>query len=159
MRLEHGGRTRARISVNAPLVAKRYEGGTAPLDARLQALRRLAAAGYPVGLTIAPIMPLEDWNAGYQALLDRVAVALDRLDADLTVECITHRFTNTSRGVLQSWYPASTLEMDDDLRAQKRTKFGGVKHVYPKPVMAALKGFFERALAATLPNARLLYWT
>jgi spore photoproduct lyase len=159
VRLDHGGHTRVRLSVNAPLVAKRYEGGTAPLDARLHALRRLALAGFPVGLTIAPIMPLEDWRAGYQELLDRVATALDGTDPDLTVECITHRFTETSRAVLQDWYPASTLEMDDDLRALKRTKFGGTKHVYPKPVMAELKGFIETALATTLPEARLLYWT
>ena len=159
VRLDHRGRTRARISVNAPLVARRYEGGTASLDARLGALRRLALAGYPVGLTIAPIMALEDWRAGYQELLERVAAALEDTGADLTVECITHRFTDTSRDVLQRWYPASTLEMDDDLRALKRTKFGGTKHVYPKPVMTELKGFFGEALAATLPDARLLYWT
>ncbi len=157
--LEHRGRTRARFSVNAPLVAKRYEGGTAPLGARLTALRRMAEAGYPVGLTIAPIMPLEDWRAGYGELLDAVAAALDGLDADLTVECITHRFTDTSRGILQGWYPASTLEMDEDLRTLKRTKFGGRKHVYPKPVMTELRGWFEAALAERLPAASLLYWT
>ncbi len=158
-RLDHRGRTRVRFSVNAPLVIKRYEGGTAPLRARLAALRRMALAGYPVGLTIAPIMPLEDWRAGYGELLDGVAAALAGVDADLTVECITHRYTETSRGILNGWYPASSLEMDDDVRALKRTKFGGRKHVYPLAVMRELRGWFDDQLAERLPGARMLYWT
>ncbi len=158
-RLHHRGRTRARFSVNAPLVARRYEAGTALLTARLGALRRMALAGYPVGLTIAPIMPLDDWRAGYGELLDDVAAALRDTGADLTVECITHRYTETSRQVLEGWYPASTLEMDDDVRALKRTRFGGRKHVYPAPVMRELREWFADALAERLPAGRLLYWT
>ena len=56
--LPHGGRTRIRVSVNAQGVAGRFEGGTDPVAARLAGLGRLARAGYPVGLTIAPIMPV-----------------------------------------------------------------------------------------------------
>src|SRR5829696_7418693 len=51
--LNHGGRTRVRFSVNAEPAARRFEGGTASLAARLQAMRRAALAGYPIGLTIA----------------------------------------------------------------------------------------------------------
>src|SRR3712207_4647336 len=43
--LPHGRRTRMRVSVNADEVAGRFEGGTAPVTARLLALRRLGFAG------------------------------------------------------------------------------------------------------------------
>jgi spore photoproduct lyase len=56
--LDHRGRTRMRASINPPGFA-RFEGGTAPVAARLRALRRMADAGYPVGLTIAPIIAAE----------------------------------------------------------------------------------------------------
>lgn len=56
--LPHRGRTRVRVSVNAAEVARRFEGGTARLPQRIAALRALAHAGYRVGLTIAPIMPV-----------------------------------------------------------------------------------------------------
>ena len=59
--LPHGRRTRIRFSVNAGAVAARFEGGTAGLPERLAALRKVALAGYPVGLTIAPVMPVEAW--------------------------------------------------------------------------------------------------
>ena len=156
--LPHRGRTRLRFSVNAEFVARRFEGATSPVAGRLAALGAVAAAGYPVGLTIAPIMPVEDWRAQYGQLLDDVAAVLPA-GADLTVECITHRFTPRSKATLTDWYPRTKLEMDEDLRVQKRGKFGAVKHVYPRPVMSELRGWFTDAIAARLPGARLLYWT
>jgi spore photoproduct lyase len=80
-------------------------------------------------------------------------------DLDLTVELITHRFTPGSKAVLDSWYPGSALEMDPAARAEKRTKFGSTKHVYPPETMKALRAFFEREIADRLPAARILYWT
>jgi spore photoproduct lyase len=159
-KLAHGGRTRARFSVNAAFVSKRFEGGTAPVEDRLRALRTMAGAGYPVGLTIAPIMPAEGWREGYGDLLDRVAAATDGVAGlDLTVELITHRFTASSKKVLTGWYPKTKLEMDEELRALKRTKFGGEKFVYPRPVMKELQAFFGEQIDARLPSARVLYFT
>jgi spore photoproduct lyase len=158
--LPHGGRTRARFSVNAAFVSRRFEGGTAPVAGRLRALRTMALAGYPVGLTIAPIMPAEGWREGYGELLEHVAAALDGVDGlDLTVELITHRFTASSKSVLTGWYPKTKLEMDEEARALKRTKFGGEKFVYPRPVMKELQAFFAAEIEARLPGARLLYFT
>ena len=158
--LPHGRRTRVRMSVNADEPARRFEGGTARVPQRLGALRRLADDGYRVGLTIAPIMPVPGWREQYGDLLDAAAEALSgAADTDLTVECITHRFTPGSKKVLEGWYPRTRLEMDEDLRTQKRNKFGGVKHVYPREVMAELRGWFTEQLEVRLPAARLLYWT
>ena len=157
--LPHGGRTRCRASVNAAPVSRRLEGGTSPVAARLAALRRLALeGGYPVGLVIAPIMPVENWEAEYGALLGQAAEALAGA-ADVTVELITHRFTPGSKEVLQGWYPNTTLDLDEANRARKFNKYGGVKYVYPRDTMGALRGFFEREIAARLPQARILYWT
>jgi spore photoproduct lyase len=149
-----------RFSVNATPVTTRMEGGTAKLEERIAALGTLARSGYPVGLTIAPIMPVPDWRSEYGRLLDLVAVAVDGIpDLDLTAELITHRFTPGSKEVLLGWYPRTQLDMDESTRRQKRNKFGGVKHVYPKDVMAELRGWFESALADRLPQCRVLYWT
>ncbi|MEH3145912.1 MAG: radical SAM protein [Methylobacterium frigidaeris] len=157
--LPHNRRTRIRISVNAAPLA-RFEGGTAALPARFAAARRMALAGYRVGLTVAPIMPVEGWEDAYGALLDRAAGALGDLPgADLTVELITHRFTPGSKAVLTGWYPGSGLEMDEASRSQKRTKFGSLKYVYTAGTMRAMRRFFEAELPRRLPHARILYWT
>ena len=157
--IAHGGRTRCRASVNVPAVSRGLEGGTAPVAGRLAGLRRLATeAGYPVGLVVAPIMPVEGWEEQYGTLIDQAAEALHGAH-DVTVELITHRFTPGSKEVLKGWYPKTTLDLDEEKRSRKFNKFGGVKYVYPRDIMGALRGFFERQLAAKLPQARILYWT
>ena len=157
--LPHGRRTRVRMSVNAaPLI--RFEGGTSPLAARLDALGRLARDGYRVGLTVAPIQPVEGWRQAYADLFAGAAEALaDVPDLDLTAELITHRFTEKSKAVLQGWYPGSDLDLDEARRSRKLTKFGGTKFVYPAPLMREMRAALTTMLAEHLPAARVLYWT
>jgi len=157
--LAHNRRTRIRFSVNAA-AAERHEGGAPRMAARLAALRAVAEAGYPVGLTVAPIMRLPEWAAAYDRLFADVATALDGVpDVDLTAELITHRFTPKSKEVLAGWYPGSPLEMDEAQRSRKMTKFGSVKWVFPKEQMTEMRAILEASLASRLPMARLLYWT
>ena len=157
--LAHHGRTRMRASLNPPQYA-RFEGGTDPVAARIAGLRRMALAGYPVGLTIAPIIAAAGWREAYGALIGDVAAALaDAPALDLTVELITHRFTPGSKAVLDSWYPGSALDMRPAGRVEKRNKFGGVKFVYDRETMKDLRAFFEGEITTHLPAARILYWT
>ena len=156
--LAHRVRTRVRFSVNAA-GAERHEGGAPRMAARLVALRAMAEAGYPVGLTVAPILRLPGWAEAYDRLFADVADALAGLSVDLTAELITHRFTPKSKGVLAGWYPGSALEMDESVRTQKRTKFGSVKYVFPKEEMVAMRASLEASLVRRLPGARVLYWT
>ena len=158
--LDHRGRTRARFSINAAGVARDFEGGTARVDQRLRALRAMALAGYPVGITIAPIMPVPAWQEEYSTLLRSVARAIEGIEKiDMTAELITHRFTPGSKEVLLSWYPRTTLDLREDTRAQKRTKFGGFKYVFPRDAMGEMRNFFTSTIAACLPRVRILYWT
>jgi spore photoproduct lyase len=162
--LPHNGHTRCRFSVNATPISGRFEGGTATVPSRLMALRKLAlprargGGGYPVGLVIAPIMPIDDWQMHYGQLFDQINEALD-FDCDLTFELISHRFTPGSKEVLQSWYPHSKLDMDEEKRTTKRNKFGGTKYVYDSDKMKKLRQFFESEIQRRFRNAKVLYWT
>ncbi|MBD1920991.1 radical SAM protein [Microcoleus sp. FACHB-831] len=162
--LPHNNGTRCRISVNAAPISGRFEGGTASVTSRLQALRKLAlppkegGGGYPVGIVIAPIMPIEEWELHYSQLFDAISAALD-FDCDLTFELISHRFTPGSKEVLTQWYPHSKLDMDEENRSVKRNKFGGIKYVYDADTMKALRRFFEGEIAKRFPNGKILYWT
>jgi spore photoproduct lyase len=159
LNLSHQRHTRIRFSVNAqPMV--RFEGGTAPVAARLRAMRQVALAGYRVGLTLAPIMPVQGWRDAYSALLREVGQQLaDIPDLDVTVELITHRFTPGSKSVLNDWYPGSDLEMNEATRARKTTKFNSVKYVYMPAVMREMRALFDKAVSERLTVARILYWT
>ena len=157
--LPHQRRVRVRMSVNAaPLI--RFEGGTSPLADRIAALGRLARNGYRVGLTVAPIQPIDGWREAYATLFAQVAAELRGVaELDLTVEMITHRFTPKSKAVLQAWYPGTVLDLDEQNRSRKLTKFGSTKFVYPAPLMREMRDTLSATLAEQLPSARLLYWT
>jgi spore photoproduct lyase len=156
--LPHNRHTRCRVSVNADPVSHTMEGGTATVAQRLQALRKLAAHGYPVGIVIAPIMAIADWQQHYANLFQLITQTLD-LDCDLTFELITHRFTPKSKEVLETWYPKSKLDLELENRTQKRNKFGGVKYVYHKDTMIELQEFIEAQIKTNFPQAKILYWT
>lgn len=158
--LPHHGRTRMRFSLGPEAVTGRFESGTARVAGRIAALGVLARRGWPVGVTIAPIMPVLGWREGYTALIDRIADELSGApDLDLTAECITHRFTPGSKETLETWHPRTKIEMDPAERVTKRGKYGSVKHVYPRDTMAELRRHITGELADRLPGARLLYWT
>lgn len=152
----HNGRTRARISINAPEVAKRLEGGVPNIRQRIAALHKLAqprnegGGEYPVGVVLAPIIAVEAWEEHYTGLLNEIEVALKEAN-DVTFELITHRFTEGSRNILQEWYPATSLDMTEMNRSKKFNKFGGIKYVYNRDVMRELKSFFYTEIKRRLP--------
>ena len=161
--LDHARATRCRFSLNADAATGKMEGGTASATNRLKAAARLASDGYPIGLVIAPIMPLDDqggerWRHEYGRLMDQITQHLGHVD-DLNIELITHRFTPKSRDVLLSWYPKTKLDLSETNRQIKRNKFGGTKYVYHKTTMSQMKTWFEQTIADQLPRARILYWT
>jgi spore photoproduct lyase len=152
------------MSLNAGPIARRLEGGTASVNKRLEALRRLAlpkaegGGNYPVGIVLAPIMPIPDWEIHYSQLLGQIEQSLD-FSCDLTFELISHRFTPGSKDVLLEWYPNTSLDMDESKRAMKFNKFGSTKYVYVPQLMKTLRQFFEQEIARRFPQARVLYWT
>ena len=162
--LDHHSHTRARISLNAPEIARLLEGGVLEIAARIAALRQLAlpkeqgGGNYPVGIVLAPIIPIDNWQQAYGHLLDTICSAID-FAPDVTFELITHRFTEGSREVLTGWYPNSSLDMTSEGRSKKLNKFGGTKYVFERGTMSALKDFFYREIAAKFPKAHILYWT
>ncbi len=164
LNLEHNGRSRWRISLNAHSVSRRLEGGTASISARIKALRKLAlpresgGGNYRIGVVLAPIMPIPNWQEEYSLLLDELQQNLD-FSTDLTFELITHRFTPGSREVLLEWYPNTSLEMEESSRVVKRNKFGGTKYVYIKEIMNNMKEFFYREINKRFFKAPILYWT
>lgn len=162
--LNHNGKTRFRCSLNADIVSRKLEGGTPGVQSRLLALRKMAlpkqlgGGGYPIGIVLAPIIPVQDWESHYQNLFSDIQSQLD-FDTDLTFELITHRFTEGSRNILQEWYPNTSLDFGEENRAIKRNKFGGQKYVFVKELMTQLKAFFFTEISKRFPKAKILYWT
>jgi spore photoproduct lyase len=60
-------------SLNTPTIIEHEEHGTASLDKRLQAARKMADAGYVVGFHFHPMVHYQNWAEDYQAVVEKLA--------------------------------------------------------------------------------------
>lgn len=68
--LEHGGHTILSWSLNPPEVCRIFEANTPPVESRIEAIRRCAAAGYPVRAVVMPVIPVPDWDLVYSSFIE-----------------------------------------------------------------------------------------
>ena len=158
---QHNGKTSFRFSINSRYVIKNFEPGTSSFDERLEAARKVAAAGYNLGFIVAPIYMHEDWEEGYAELFERLKDSLgDELSKEkISFELIQHRFTKPAKKVIQARYPKTKLEMDETKRKYKWGKYGIGKYVYPDDEANALKTHIQNSIHENFPNAEIQYFT
>ncbi|NPV69407.1 MAG: spore photoproduct lyase [Firmicutes bacterium] len=158
LRLDHKGRTRFRFSVNAEPVIERYEAGTPRLDARLHAAGLVAAAGYPVGFLIAPVVVYDGWEDQYRDLLASLRDSMPaRAAGALTFEIISHRFTPRAKSLISRRHPHTALPLDENERRVKMGQFGYVKYVYPDELLRRIDDLFRLEIGRLFPGARVDY--
>jgi spore photoproduct lyase len=159
--LEHNGHTKIRFSINAPHVVRQFEQHTASLEERIEAARKVADAGYPLGIIVAPIMRYDDWHAGYTEALQKLEDGLGpHAQRGVTFELIQHRFTPKAKRVQLAAYPATKLPLNEEERQLKPGKFPGAgKYVYPKEEAGEMESFMEMLIREMFPAATIEYFT
>lgn len=155
--IEHRGHTTIRFSVNTPEIIKTFEHGTAPLALRLEAARKAARAGYPVGFMIAPIiLEAEGGLEAYRQLLTRIRTEFGE-GRQLSFELITHRFTARAVKRMREVFPHTTLPLGKENRRFKYGQFGYGKYVYTPELMTQLRDFLVNQTRTLFPNAEINY--
>jgi spore photoproduct lyase len=74
--LDHRGHTILSWSLNPPEVVRQFEANTPPVAARMEAMERCAAAGYPARAVIMPLIPVADWRGVYERFVDGLLAAV-----------------------------------------------------------------------------------
>lgn len=161
LHLNHRGHTKIRFSINSPQVIRMFEQHTASLEERIEAARKVADAGYPLGIIVAPIIRHEDWLQGYTEALDMLREGLGpHAEGAVTFELIQHRFTPKSKRVILAAYPKTRLPMEESERVLKPGKFPGAgKYVYPKEEAGEIEAFMEMAIREKFPSSTIEYFT
>ena len=67
--LKHNGKVTIRVSMNPEEIINKVEFGTSRLKGRIEAINKLADAGYPIGILIAPVILVENWKKLYSNLI------------------------------------------------------------------------------------------
>jgi len=70
--LDHQRHTILSWSVNPPEACEIFEENVPNMEKRLEAMRRVASAGYPVRAVMMPIIPIEGWKDIYTAFTKRL---------------------------------------------------------------------------------------
>lgn len=65
------------FSFNPEEIIRKYEKGTAPLAARISAVKTLISRGYKVGLRFLPLLPVANYENLYRELLRNLRAEID----------------------------------------------------------------------------------
>ncbi len=146
--LNHRGRTIMRMSVNPQEVIRRAEFGTSPLPARIRAINEMCAAGYRVGVLIAPVMLTEHWKEEYARLVQQLEAELSaEAKRQLTIEIIFMTYSYVHRAINREAFP-NAAELYDENRMTGR---GRGKYCYQNelrlPGEAYLRGLIDKNLS------------
>lgn len=138
--LEHRGKTIFRMSVNPEFIIGHVELGTSPLDRRIAALNSMARAGYPVGLLIAPVILLPDWEKMYGNLIDRLSQELSpQVKQNGFIEIILMTYSFVQNAINTDAFPNAVSVFDKNLMTGR----GRGKYCYKSEVRAAAEEFLR----------------
>lgn len=125
LNLEHKGRTTIRMSVNPQDIINKVEFGTSSLINRIKALNRLKEAGYKVGILVAPVILLENWEALYKELLNTLSDTLSqKVKNEVFFEVIFMTYSYVHRMINAEAFPnAIDLYNKDIMTGRGRGKY------------------------------------
>ena len=158
LNLDHNNKTEIRFTINTDKVIGDYENRTASKALRLEAAKKVAEAGYPLGFIIAPVFLYDGWKEDYRELLINLKDVLPpNLPHELTFEVISHRFTPRAKNIITEVFPDNTLPMNEEERQYKYGQFGYGKYVYPKESLNEMKEFFTKEIGEIFEDGIIKY--
>lgn len=95
-----------RMSVNPEKIINLVEFGTSRLNARIRAINKLKEAGYKVGILIAPVIFVENWQNLYLELIQKLSDELiDEVKKDLFFEIIFMTYSFVHKAINSEAFP------------------------------------------------------
>jgi spore photoproduct lyase len=152
--LNHGGRTIMRMSVNPQTIIQSVEFGTSKLENRINALNQMCDAGYRVGLLIAPVVLVDDWEIQYEKLIEQLADELsEKARQELFIEIIFMTYSYVHRAINNDAFP-NAIELYDKSMMTGR---GRGKYCYRNDIREQAELILREKLSQKLGNIPIIY--
>ncbi len=133
LHLEHQNRIIPRVSVNPKSIIQKIELGTSNLDQRIEAINKLASAGYPVGILVAPIIFVENWKKLYKDLIVYLSKKLsDEAKEKIFFEVIFMTYSFVHNAINTEAFPNSPVLFSKELMTGR----GKGKYTYKNELKA-----------------------
>ena len=124
------------------------------LNGRIEAINKLKAAGYEVGILIAPVIFVENWKELYLELIQRLQKSLSKevkKDAFFEIIFMTYSYVHTK--INEEAFPNAINLYDKNLMTGR----GKGKYWYKEEIREEGKKFFIENLNKYFPNNKILY--
>lgn len=143
-----------RMSVNPQEIINMVEFGTSRLSERINALNKLSDSGYKVGILIAPIILVKDWEKLYENLFFYLAENLnENAKKNVFFEMIFMTYSYVHRMINAEMFPNAIDLFDKDLITGR----GRGKYVYKQDIKNTATDFLLEKLKHFFPKNKILY--
>ena len=152
--LNHNGKVIVRMSLNPEEIINRVEFGTSRLINRIEAINKLVEAGYAVGILIAPIILVENWQGLYENLLKQMINNLS-LKAKKVVffELIFMTYSYVHNAINHEAFP-NAIEL---YNKERMTGRGRGKYSYKTEIKEEAKKYLLDLMRKYFPNNEIKY--
>lgn len=154
LNLKHNEKTIVRMSLNPQEIITNVEYGTSSLEKRIDAINKLAAAGYKVGILIAPVIFVDNWRNLYLQLLEQLKNKLsDKVKNNLIIEIIFMTYSYVQNAINEQAFPKSLKLYNRDIMTGR----GKGKYWYKKEYRDEAEIFFREEIKKHLNCAQIIY--
>lgn len=145
-----------RMSVNPKEIIQKIEMGTSSLENRVKAINKLKKAGYKVGILIAPVIFVENWQKSYKELIIYLNEKLDEeVKKDIFFEVIFMTYSYIHRKINEEAFPNAI-----DLYNEKlMTVRGRGKYTYKQEERKIGEEYIKRLLNEYFPKNNIIYFS
>lgn len=152
--LDHKGKVIIRMSVNPEYIINNVEFGTSRLNGRIEAINKLVEAGYEIGILIAPVIFVENWQKLYHELIIYLKENLsEKAKKKVFFEIIFMTYSYVHDAINKEAF-LNTIEIFDKnkMRGMSRGKY-----MYKPELKTEGEKFFREELSKYFKNNKIWY--
>ena len=143
-----------RMSVNPEELINKVEFGTSRLKNRMEAINKLCDAGYQVGILIAPIILVENWQKLYEELIINLAENLsEKAKSSVFFELIFMTYSYIHKMINTEAFPNAIALYNPEIMTGR----GRGKYCYKKEVRDEAEDFLLNLLKKYFSQNRIWY--
>ncbi len=152
--LNHNGKIIIRMSVNPAEIINKVEFGTSRLKGRIEAINKLVEAGYKIGILIAPVILVENWQQLYTELIQTLNSELSekaKKMAFFEIIFMTYSYVHTK--INEEAFPEAINLYDKEIMTGR----GNGKYGYKEKNRIEAEKFLREQMNKYFPNNRIEY--
>ena len=145
-----------RMSVNPKEIIQKVEFGTSSLEKRVKAINKLKKAGYKVGILIAPVIFVDNWEKLYEELVIYLHENLsEEVKRDVLFEVIFMTYSYIHRKINEEAFPKAI----DLYNKEIMTGRGKGRYTYKQEQRKIGEEYIGKLLNKYFPNNRIVYFS